>query len=62
VNRILKSVIFTMAAIYFLVDAIVMAVARPFANRITEHWIFEVFASGWFRCALIPPWRCLLCL
>ena len=40
VNRILKSVIFALAAIYFLVDAIFMIVARPFANRIGEHWIF----------------------
>lgn len=39
-NRILKSVIFALAAIYFLVDAIFMIVARPFANRITEHRIF----------------------
>jgi len=40
VNRILKSVIFMLAAIYFLVDAIFMTVARPFANRIAEHWTF----------------------
>jgi hypothetical protein len=40
VNRILKSVIFALAAIYFLVDGIFMIVARPVANRITEHWIF----------------------
>ncbi|MFY9952293.1 hypothetical protein [Bradyrhizobium sp.] len=39
-NRILKSVIFALAAIYFLVDAIFMIVARPFGNRIAEHWIF----------------------
>ena len=39
-NRTLKSVIFTLAAIYFLVDAIFMIVTRPFANRIAEHWIF----------------------
>jgi hypothetical protein len=40
VNRILKSVIFMLAAIYFVVDAVFMAIARPFADRITEHWIF----------------------
>ena len=39
-NRILKSVIFMLAAIYFLVDAIFMTVVRPFANRIAEHWTF----------------------
>jgi len=40
VNRILKSVIFKLAVIYFLVDAILMIVARPVAIRIVEHWIF----------------------
>jgi hypothetical protein len=40
VNRILKSAIFMVAAIYFLVDAVFMTVARPFANWIAEHWIF----------------------
>jgi len=40
VNRILKSVIFVPAAIYFLVDAIFMIVVRPFANGIAGHWTF----------------------
>jgi hypothetical protein len=40
-NRILKPVIFTLAAIYFLVDAIFMTVARPLANWIAEYWIFR---------------------
>jgi hypothetical protein len=40
VNRILKSAIFMLAAIYFLVDAVFMTVARPFAHRIAAHWIF----------------------
>ena len=39
-NRILKPVIFALAAIYFLVDAIFMTVARPLANWTAEHWIF----------------------
>ena len=39
-NRILKFVIFTLAAIYFLVDAVFMAIVRPFADRIAEHRIF----------------------
>jgi hypothetical protein len=38
VNRILKSVIFVLASIYFLVDAVFMTVARPLANRIAAHW------------------------
>jgi hypothetical protein len=41
VNRILRSVIFMLANIYFLVDAIFMTVARPVAGRIAAHWIFE---------------------
>jgi hypothetical protein len=40
VNRILKPVIFTLAAIYFLVDAIFMTVARPLADWTAEYWIF----------------------
>jgi hypothetical protein len=38
VNRILKSVIFVLASIYFLVDAVFMTVARPLSNRIAAHW------------------------
>jgi hypothetical protein len=41
VNRIWKSVIFMLTIIYFLVDAVFMTVARPFANRIAAHRIFE---------------------
>lgn len=40
-DRILKPVICTLAAIYFLVDAIFMTVARPLANWIAEYWIFR---------------------
>ncbi len=39
-NRILKSAVFVVATIYFLVDAVFMTVARPLANRIAAHWIF----------------------
>lgn len=38
-NRILKSVIFALASIYFLVDEVFMTVARPLANRIAAHWM-----------------------
>jgi hypothetical protein len=41
VNRILKAVVFLLAAIYFLVDAIFLTVAKSLANWIAEHWIFE---------------------
>ena len=40
-NRILKAVVFLLAAIYFLVDAIFLTVAKSLAHWIVEHWIFE---------------------
>jgi hypothetical protein len=41
VNRIFKVVVFLLAAIYFLVDAIFLTFAKSLANWIAEHWIFE---------------------
>jgi hypothetical protein len=41
VNRILKAVVFVLAAIYFLMDAIFLSFAKSVANWIAEHWIFE---------------------
>jgi hypothetical protein len=41
VNRILKPVVFLLAAIYFLVDALFLTVAKSLANWIAEHWIFD---------------------
>jgi uncharacterized membrane protein len=41
VNRIFKPLIFLLAAIYFLVDAMFLTVAKPLANWIAEHWITE---------------------
>lgn len=40
-NRIFKPIIFFLAAIYFLVDAVFFTVAKPLANWIAEHWITE---------------------
>ena len=40
-NRILKAVVFVLAAIYFLMDAIFLSFAKSVANWIAEHWIFE---------------------
>jgi hypothetical protein len=62
VNRVLKPVVFLLAALYFLVDAMFMTVARPLANWIAAHWIFESFAPGLSRCAPIRRSFCLLCL
>jgi hypothetical protein len=41
VNRILKPVVFLLAAIYLLVDVIFLTVAKSLANWIAEHWMFE---------------------
>jgi hypothetical protein len=41
VNRILKPMVFLLAAIYFVVDAIFMTIARPLSNWVAEHWILE---------------------
>jgi hypothetical protein len=41
VNRILKPVVFFLAAMYFLVDAIFLTVARSLASWIAQHWMFE---------------------
>jgi hypothetical protein len=36
-----RSIVFLLATIYFLVDAIFMTVARPLSNWVAKHWIFE---------------------
>jgi hypothetical protein len=40
-NRIFKPFVFLIAAIYFLVDAVFLTVARPVARRLAELWIFD---------------------
>jgi hypothetical protein len=55
-NRILKAVAFLLAAIYFLVDAIFLTVAKSLANWIAEHWIFESFRV-WI--VSLPPYPTL---
>jgi hypothetical protein len=41
VNRLFKPVIILLAGIYFVVDAIFLRVAKPLANWIFEHRIFD---------------------
>src|SRR6202451_2945443 len=41
VNRLVKAVVFLLAAIYFMADAIFLSFAKSVANWIAEHWIFE---------------------
>ena len=40
-NRILKPFVFLVAAIYFLVDALFLTLARPIARRLADLWIFD---------------------
>ena len=40
-NRIFKPFVFLVAAIYFLVDAMFLAVARPVARWLAKLWIFD---------------------
>jgi hypothetical protein len=56
VNRIWKSVIFMLATVYFLLDAVFMTVARLFANWIAAHRIFE---SLRIRIASLRPYPTL---
>jgi hypothetical protein len=37
VNRILKPVTYVLAAVYFLVDAVFMSVAKPISNWTARH-------------------------
>jgi hypothetical protein len=56
VNRILKAVVFLLATIYFLVDAIFLSFAKSLANWIAEHWIFESLRA-WI--VSLPPYPTL---
>ena len=40
-KRILKPLVFVVTAIYFLVDAVVLTLARPIARWLAGHWVFE---------------------
>jgi hypothetical protein len=41
VNRIVKAVVFLLAAVYFMADAVFLTFAKALANWIAEHWMFE---------------------
>ncbi|MBR1129936.1 hypothetical protein [Bradyrhizobium iriomotense] len=55
-KRILKPVTYILAAIYFLVDAVFMAVARPIARWIGRHFEFRRLRA-WIRA--LPPYPSL---
>jgi hypothetical protein len=40
-KRILKPFVFVVAAIYFLVDAVFLTLARPIARWLAGHWVFD---------------------
>ena len=56
VNRILRPLIFLLAAVYFLVDAIFMTVAGPLANWIGGRWLFGS-VRAWI--VSLPPYPTL---
>jgi hypothetical protein len=56
VKRILKPVTYILAAVYFLVDAIFMAVARPISRWIGQHLEFKRLRA-WIKS--LPPYPSL---
>lgn len=55
-KRILKPVTYILAAIYFLIDAVFMTVARPISRWIERHFVFERLRT-WIRS--LPPYASL---
>ena len=55
-NRILKPVTYVLAAVYFLVDAVFMTVARPISNWIAKHVVMRRLRD-WIRS--LPPYPSL---
>lgn len=41
VNHILKPVMFLLAGIYFLVDAVFWTLAQPIVRLLADHWVFD---------------------
>jgi len=62
VNRILNVITYVLAAIYFLVDAVFMAVAKPISNWIANHLALRKLRA-WIRSLphLIPRSHCFPC-
>jgi hypothetical protein len=56
VNRISKPIVYLLAAVYFLVDAIFLTIAKPLAKWAAEHWISERL-RGWI--VALPPYPTL---
>lgn len=47
-NRILKSITYVLAAVYFLVDAVFMSVAKPISNWVAKHLVLRRLRA-WIR-------------
>jgi hypothetical protein len=56
VNRLLKPIIVLLATVYFIVDAVLMGVARPLANWLSERRIFSGL-KAWI--VSLPPYATL---
>jgi hypothetical protein len=56
VNRILNSITYVLAAVYFLVDAVFMSVAKPISNWVAKHLVLRRLRA-WIRS--LPPYRSL---
>jgi hypothetical protein len=48
VNRILKSITYVLAAVYFLVDAVFVSVAKPISNWVAKHLVLRRLRA-WIR-------------
>ena len=55
-NRVLKPISYVLAAVYFLVDAVFMSVARPISNWIANHVVLKRLGA-WIRS--LPPYPSL---
>jgi hypothetical protein len=56
VHRILKPLIYVLAAVYFVVDAVFVAVAKPISTWIARHFAFRRLRA-WIRS--LPPYPSL---
>ena len=55
-NQILKSITYLLAAVYFLVDAVLMSVAKPISNWVANHLVLRRL-QAWIRS--LPPYPSL---
>ena len=57
VKRILKPVTYVLAALYFLVDAAFMAIAKPISDWLAGHVVLRRLRA-WIRSLRTRRWRC----